>query len=55
MFAKNNFPWAFLWNFVLLLLACIMMVMQFVNGSWPGAIGFAMIAYVIVRLIKLER
>ena len=54
-YTNNNFPWVFLWNFVLLLLACIMGVMQFVHGSWPGAIGFGMIAYILVKLIRLER
>lgn len=53
-FTKNNFPWAFAWNFILLLIACICTVAQLVNGSVPGFIGFGMITYVLVKLINIE-
>ena len=52
---KSDFPWAFLWNFVMLLLAASMCVAQLVGGSCAGTVGFGLIAYVIVKLIRLEQ
>lgn len=54
MMSKSNFPWKFAWNFLLLILACIMCVSQFVNHSMPGFVGFGMIVYIIAKLTYLE-
>jgi hypothetical protein len=51
---KSNFPWKFAWNFLLLILACVMTVSQFINHSMPGAVGFGMIVYILVKLTYLE-
>ena len=51
---KTNFPWLFLWNFLLLALAVICMVSQAVHQRWPGAAAFAFIVYILVRLIYIE-
>ena len=52
---KNDFPKMFTLDFVLLLLACIMAIAQLVNGSVPGFAGFGLIAYVIGKLMMIER
>ena len=54
-FAKNKFPWLFTWNFVLLFLAVVQCIAQAVNESWPGALAFAYIAYIIYKLMILEK
>ena len=55
MGTKNNFPWRFLWNFVLLFLAIVCCISQAVNGSMPGAVAFGYISYIIYKLMILEK
>lgn len=52
---KTDFPWRFLWNFVLLFLAVCCLVAQAVNHSVPGTAAFAFIVYIIYKLIRLEK
>lgn len=52
---KTDFPWKFLWNFVLLFLAVCCLVSQAVHQSVPGVMGFGFIVYILVKLIYLEK
>lgn len=53
-YTNNSFNWKFLWDFILLFFAVVMCIAQAVNGSWPGMIGFAFIAYIIIKLMVLD-
>lgn len=52
---KTDFPWRFLWNFVLLFLAVCCLVSQAVHHSVPGTAAFAFIVYILYKLIRLEK
>lgn len=55
MGTKSDFNFEFLWDFILLFLSIVMCITQGCNGSYPGMAAFALISYILFKLLMMEK